>query len=185
MIILRKEQILLLLISLFFYSLAWSDPLNLWGDRFVKDIAVILPLSQGNNVLKQCSRVTPEHVTRFWQPSKTDIEQLEKDITGYLYQREISNQTIPYLNLQYARQYIGLELNGERLIYGNFLPYDKSITRDSLKVVSMICDDGPKWWGVSYNRTTQTFQDLAFDGPLEGQTDEQQQEAIKSSNMPK
>jgi uncharacterized protein len=121
----------------------------------------ILPVSLGKALLEQCSRNTPGAVSAYWEPSETEIDNLEKELVRYMAAREKVGSERPPAGA-YHRQYVGVISYGIRLIYGNFyLPGfgDPGTTRPM-----MICDGGPSLWGVVFDPKTNTFSDMEFNG---------------------
>jgi hypothetical protein len=75
---------------------------------------VVLPESLGTEVMKQCSRDTPQHIQHFWVPTTADILLLEKRLRRY----EVSNNAESRLQLTKShRQYIGFIKGNKRYIY--------------------------------------------------------------------
>jgi hypothetical protein len=130
------------------------------GGRF------ILPPSLGSEVLKQCSRPTPTRISKFWQPSVSDVEELELALPRFLAEREKSGRQVPPKDTPYHRQYVGFVENGERLIYANVYPSSvtKEATVNEATRPIAICDGGSAFWGVVYRVSTETFEEPHFNG---------------------
>jgi hypothetical protein len=124
----------------------------------------IFPASLGAKVLKQCSRVAPTKISKFWQPSASDVEQLELALPAFLIEREKSGKQVPPKGSPYYRQYVGFSENGERFIYGNFFPaYTETALHESTQPV-LVCDGGSAFWGVVYRVSTKSFDEPQFNG---------------------
>ena len=124
---------------------------------------VILPASHGAALLKQCSRSTPQNVSEFWQPSQSQIAVLEKSLPNFILARATRHEPIPDLR-PYHRQYVGVVVNGERLIYGNFYPSEKPFIKSSNSLPVVICDGGPAFWGILYSPKSGAFRELMRNG---------------------
>ena len=126
----------------------------------------ILPPSLGAEVLKQCSRLAPTKISKFWQPSASDVEQLELALPAFLIERVKSGKEVPSKGSPYHRQYVGFSENGERFIYGNFFPADtvKEMSLNESTRPVLVCDGGSAFWGVVYRVSTKSFEEPQFNG---------------------
>ena len=125
----------------------------------------ILPASAGQSLLRQCSRGTPANVSQFWNPSPEQIQKLESLLPQYLRQGTDRNASIPG-NVEYHRQYIGIVVDGKRLIYGNFYPASISDIFDEKSTPVIVCDGGASFWGVVFEPESSMFIDLQVNGPV-------------------
>jgi hypothetical protein len=132
------------------------------GGRF------ILPPSVGTEVLKQCSRPAPTNIAKFWQPSVSEVEELERALPKFLTEREKSGAQVPPKDAAYHRQYVGFIENGERFIYANVYP--SSVVREAApyeaKRPIVVCDGGSAFWGIVYRMSTRTFGEPHFNGKI-------------------
>jgi hypothetical protein len=123
--------------------------------------------SLGQELLKQCSRATPQGVSGFWKPSTHDIDELELALPKYLAAREKAGQQIPPKGESYHRQYIGFSIGSDRLIYGNFYPGSAATgfwkDKESKQALG-VCVGGPVFWGIVFRLSTKTFEDIRFNG---------------------
>jgi len=115
-------------------------------------------------VLDTCSRDSPGReagrVTGYWAPSRQQVEQLEA--------------ALPTLDAQvpkasdFDRQYVGIEMDGRKLIYLNafHLPDDADI--DPARQAIRVCDGGAQFWGAVFDPATAQFTDVRFNGALDG-----------------
>jgi hypothetical protein len=134
----------------------------------------VLPVSQGNRLLGQCSRPAPRHGNQFWQPSADQINELEIALQKYLETRESAGQPIPPKDLAFHRQYIGFirrvgsGLEEALFIYGNFYPERAASPRakkfDESAVPVAVCDGGDAFWGIIYRPSTHTIEEIRFNG---------------------
>lgn len=131
----------------------------------------VLTAEKAQTLAKQCSRISPGPVTGTWQPSASDIRELEAGLGV-----ELATQLMPEDAAKpddYYRQYAGLIVGGgRRIIYVNGLhrsaveraPEDQ---RESWKTEpAMICDGGSITFGVEYDPATKTFAKFAFNGRI-------------------
>ncbi len=125
----------------------------------------VLPIEIAPQVLKQCSRDTPQ-VDSFWIPKQAEIIQLEGQLIDFLNQKKKATYNTPYPQA-YDRQFIGIIQNGEKLIYGNFFPFKYSKTFHRLAEIIDVCDGFGSFWGVIYNPNTQQFSELRINGLAE------------------
>jgi hypothetical protein len=134
---------------------------------------VVLDTSQASAMMQQCSRWTPD-IQGNWIPSSSNIQSLE-DTLGCV--SRLVSKTCCYSGKsierpkEFLRQYLGIIVNGKKLIYVNAFPltefedYPPGVKPpDWHKVVISICDGGPDVWGVLYDPRDHTFSDLAING---------------------
>jgi hypothetical protein len=119
------------------------------GIRFARESRRILAPGHGEFLLSQCSRNTPHGVTSYWLPTSVDIDTLEQRLLLYLSKSENPPDG------EYAGTYVGILTNGKKLIYANFSPRSGP---------DMVCDGGPRFWGVVFDPLTNKFSDLEFNG---------------------
>ncbi len=127
--------------------------------------STLLPESEAKNVTKQCSRPSPEKFSDTWQPSKEEIEEMEANFSQ-IKKLRVKECCIQGAQIEkpeeYYMQYIGIIVNGEKLIYINaFGSFD--LPKSWKKFTVSVCDGGNAW-GVLYNSKTKKFFDLAING---------------------
>jgi hypothetical protein len=132
---------------------------------FPRTGAFILSPAGASGVLRQCSRTTPKSVAAFWVPSAQDVERLEARLSSALASRAAEGSVVPPGG-HYNRQYIGVVRNGVRLVYANVYDADAATTADQNEHGVVVCDGGPRFWGVVFNPTTGEFSDFSFNGGL-------------------
>jgi len=156
-------------VALVLFSLFGTGSL-LAGDAFLDAPATgrfILSPPSGKELLRQCSRPTPRDVAGFWRPSSHDVDELETSLSAYLEVRRKGNQAIPPSGQAYHRQYIGLTINSEQFIYGNFYPASavSDFWKDKqAKLALVVCDGGPAFWGIVFRVSTKSFEEIRFNG---------------------
>ncbi|MBB3856467.1 hypothetical protein FHY29_001840 [Xanthomonas arboricola] len=111
-------------------------------------------------VLDTCSRDSParhpDQVTGYWTPSQQQIEQLES-------RQDALTPTIPEPR-DFDRQYVGVVVQGQQLIYINAfkLPNDPPVK--PAKEAIRVCDGGSAFWGALYEPQTGAFSQIAVNG---------------------
>jgi hypothetical protein len=141
-------------------SLAQSPEMKLPGAG-----VFILPVNAGQSLLRQCSRGTPTNVSQFWNPSPEQIQKLESLLPQYVRHGTDRNPNIPD-NVEYHRQYVGIVVNGKRLIYGNFYPASVSDLFDEKSMPVVVCDGSASFWGIVFEPDSSAFLDLQVNGPV-------------------
>jgi hypothetical protein len=141
-------------------SLAQSAEMKLPGAG-----VFILPVNAGQSLLRQCSRETPANVSQFWNPSPEQIRKLESLLPQYVRHGTDRNPNIPD-NVEYHRQYVGIVVNGKRLIYGNFYPASVSDLFDEKSMPVVVCDGSSSFWGIVFEPDSSAFLDLQVNGPV-------------------
>ena len=125
----------------------------------------ILPISAGQSLLRQCSRSSPSNVSQFWSPSLEQIQRLERALPGYVRFNEGRKPVIAH-TVEYHRQYVGIVVNGKRLIYGNFYPTTVSDYFDEKSTPVVVCDGGASFWGIVFEPESSVFIELQINGPV-------------------
>ena len=144
---------------------SYSDVFPAYG-RF------LLPIHAAPSVLKQCSRAVPQGITAFWLPTEKEVEDLEISLFQYLETRHFLDsirqpESASLPPMIYHRQYVGIERNGTRLIYGNFYRYNDQSWRFEEQSRAVIgCDGSRKYWGIVYDPITRTFDEYEVNGFL-------------------
>jgi hypothetical protein len=123
----------------------------------------LLAPTKGAELLHQCSRNTPQGVDGFWTPSSHDVAELEALLEPFLRTGASGRSVLPID--QYHRQYIGFTKRGKHYIYGNFyaVPHAIVSSYEATEPV-LICDGGPRFWGIVFSIDSKSFMDLAFNG---------------------
>jgi hypothetical protein len=118
---------------------------------------VILKGQQAKDLLRQCSRATPEKVTAQWTPSKTQIDQLESKFPAF--KRTLKR---PKAQLSsFYRYYAGFIAGGRKIIYVDLFPKPSLAWRSQ---GMMVCDGGEQYWGVEFEVKTGEFVNVALSG---------------------
>lgn len=136
-------------------------------DSYEPPNAVVLNATQGEDLMKQCSRSTPE-VKKFWNLSNTDSELLEQNFNKLLSIRSKDGNRI--INLRnYGYQYLGVTIGKKDYIYINAfqLKSNKPVEEDhpTWKTSPVkACDGGAMFWGAIFNMETKEFSQLSFNG---------------------
>ena len=123
-----------------------------------------LPKSEAIAISHLCSRNGPK-VDGSWKPTKDDIELLESSISLISkLKSEDSRLAVHIANpSSYYRQYLGIVVDGRRLIYLNaFAP--GLLRSDWRERFVDICDGGTAVWGVLYDPEKREFSKLTTNG---------------------
>ena len=124
--------------------------------------AVIDP-GQAPIISEQCSRPNPPRYQATWTPSPEQIRQLEADLPQLNALAPPDNGAHPGDADAYVRQYFGLVVNGQRLIYLNgFL--EPMANKDWKQYAMVVCDGGASAWGAVYDPAGRRFSELRFNG---------------------
>ena len=112
-------------------------------------------------VLDTCSRPspaqTPGRVTGYWAPSRQQVEQLEAQLPTLATQ-------IPDVT-DFNRQYVGIELEGRKVIYLNAFRMPDHSDVDPSREAIRVCDGGRMFWGAVFDPATNQFSEVQFNGP--------------------
>ena len=135
-----------------------------WGIVFADANALAL--------VHQCSRTSPGPVQRTWTPTSQQIAQLDEELfaalTVQLIQRELNDKG--WQASDYYRQYGGLVIAGQRVIYVNGFHrqvVEKSQQPEAWKSSPIgICDGGELAFGVEYDPEAKTLAKFQFNGRL-------------------
>lgn len=137
------------------------------GDESLSDHSVILPVSEGPALMKQCSRGSPKDVDGYWSPTPSQVIEIEKRLPEMLSKSEVLSKSGYKLELSDSyRQYMGITVHGKKLIYLNSFPgpAKSGEFRDWRTKAATVCDGGFAFWGVVFDPTDNTFHDLEFNG---------------------
>ncbi|QJD67503.1 hypothetical protein HG421_07040 [Xanthomonas campestris pv. badrii] len=123
---------------------------------------IISRQSIAEQVLDTCSRDSPARqpgrISGYWAPSQQQIELLES-------RQDALTPTIAEPR-EYDRQYVGVVIQGQQLIYINAfkLPDDPPVkpAREAIRV----CDGGSAFWGALYDPQTGAFSEIAINASL-------------------
>jgi hypothetical protein len=127
---------------------------------------VMVP-EHARDLLRQCSRATPDKVQGVWTPSAAQIAEFETRLPPAL------AQVKPQHHAGYGRQYGGLIVGGRRLIYVNAFPAgaledmdkDRATWADkATHQAFVVCDGGEDFFGALYDPATKTFSEFKFNG---------------------
>ena len=139
------------------------------SDSLLPGHYVVLPEASAGDALRHCSRQSPSDVEGTWSPSEADIAQLEEDLPK-LARLKASLCCLAGTRISnpgwYFRQYIGLTIRGQRLIYINafFDPADHPGHPAWLQRPVDACDGGSGFWSAVYDPKRRRFSELAVNG---------------------
>jgi len=133
----------------------------------------IISLEKGNILLNQCSRSTPKNIDAYFNLSENEMIEIQENLKKIYKLRSsgccIKKVKIGNLN-QFAFQFIGVIIKGEKYIYINAFYSDKEgnlidIDSNEWKTKPIIvCDGGTNYWGALYDFKKKKFSQLSFNG---------------------
>ena len=116
-------------------------------------------------VFKQCSRPAPVPSQILPAPSKVELRQLEQAVERHISFEHAARRPTPPSTAPYARQYVAYELDGRRMIYGNYYPASHgAVAERSAGNAVVVCDGGAQFWGISFDPKTRKVESLSFNG---------------------
>ena len=127
----------------------------------------ILPSAQTTNLDRLCSRDVPGRVSGGWDPTPAQVAEAEARLSRFVV--ELRRPDRP-LNEDYYRQYLGVVINGDSLIYINLFPRwlverREPAGRDHWRTNFVnVCDGGDAFWGVLFDPKTLRFLSPRFNG---------------------
>jgi hypothetical protein len=129
----------------------------------------ILDASKGKQLLKQCSRPTPQKVKNFWNLSDADVTGLEKNFKKIA---DLNPQRNPTYNKildslgNYSYQYIGVIINKKKYIYINAFKSSLELYfNDWQTEPAKACDGLTSFWGVLFDPEKLEFKEFETNGP--------------------
>ncbi|HEY3814113.1 MAG TPA: hypothetical protein VGL66_12885 [Caulobacteraceae bacterium] len=124
---------------------------------------VILPESQTNTLLAQCSRSSP-HADAPWSPPPAEIRRLETELPAALAPEVVNEPHLAKAPTGWRRQYVGFLKHGRHMIYGNYFKAWGENDLDWRSQAMMVCDGGPSFFGVEYDADAHRIVHIAFNG---------------------
>ena len=117
----------------------------------------------------QCSRQSLTNVQSLWIPPADDVEKLEADLPRLHGQKSrlfcLTGTPLPD-PAGYDRQYVGVVMGGKRWIYVNaFSGVSAMLTLggvDPTRQLVRVCGGGAGLWGVLYDPSGRSFDQLAM-----------------------
>jgi hypothetical protein len=131
----------------------------------------ILPEAEGFVIAKLCSRRHPRAIEAVWTPDAPLVERLDRTL-GPLLQGALALNPRPRPSVtnaaQYYRQYVGVVVNGQRLVYINgFISNNRNDPTPPLVWRTRLIDGCDGWelhFGLEFDVLPGLFQNLAFNG---------------------
>ncbi len=140
------------------------------------EMVTLIAPSQGDQMIRTCSREGPSKADSYFTPTPREITAIENGTMDALrksrpdfakYFVETGNAERPFLWAEdpslYRRQYVGYVIDGQRMIYGNYLPATGSSYGDDNEPTT-VCDGGPAFFGVEYSLDRGKVIRIAFNG---------------------
>lgn len=109
--------------------------------------------------------VTNDQSLDYWTPSENDVEALENGLVPYLQSNpESFNGGTPVWEQleEYNRQYIGMILDGKKIVYANY--FCDSVETDWRKDFVFVMDGGDCFFQFKYDVDSAEFFDLQVNG---------------------
>ncbi len=130
--------------------------------------SVVLPGRLAKSVGAQCSRADFPDIDATWRPSVNDVQRMEADLYHLnspiaSASRSRSHAGHPLDVNDYHRQYVGIVVGGQHVIYINAL-HNSDVTSTWQTVPFNICDGGLGAWGCLYDPSNASFEALAING---------------------
>ena len=131
----------------------------------------IMPANHARDLLRQCSRNTPQGVQGTWLPDAAQIRELEAALPPALAKAPRHGE--PQVGQHYGRQYGGIVMAGRKYIYVNAFPlsvidFDGTdavvFAKKARSEAVIVCDGGPDFFGAVYDPLLKTIHDFAFNG---------------------
>jgi len=102
----------------------------------------------------------------YWTPPEADVRALEDGLSSFLQSNSdqfFVTQSPPWERLsEYQRQYIGLVIDGEQVIYANY--FCRSFDENWKKDFVLVLDGGACYFQFKYNPQSGEFFDLQVNG---------------------
>jgi len=135
--------------------------------RQISSNSVVLPKTQVEVLLHQCSRPTPDKVDGFWTVS----DRVAQNVDRYIY-KVSTLQSAGGIAInrpsEYFRQYGGVLISGKQFVYINAIRH-AALGQTELpwrtKAIT-ICDGGETSWGALYDPASGSFSQLAVNGSI-------------------
>lgn len=126
----------------------------------------VLSGKAAREVLRQCSRPTPEAGTAFFRPMPTQIDRLDRAVVSSRNGRlPAGARTLRGLRSGYAVEVVGIVRSGRRFVYGSYYPLSM---QEGLKSAStsptIVCDGGSRFFGAEIDAGTGRLVHIAFNG---------------------
>ena len=126
--------------------------------------SALMPPSEVEALLTQCSRPAPKGHTGTWEPTAADLRAMEsnfRQITQLLRNAGAEAADAEKYHMQYA----GIVVGDEKLIYINAFYRSRPGEWEEWKEKAVVvCDGGSGFWGALYDQKGKKFFDLHLNG---------------------
>ena len=142
----------------------------------LKDYTILNGI-EGEKLIKQCSRSSPENIEGFFKLSERDIDVVSEHFERIykLRSRQCCNAKGRVVRVgrvgnleEYIFQFTGVIIKEKKHLYINAFDREELdfILKDYdwHKIAVIICDGGPSYWGVLFNLEKKKFHKLAMNG---------------------
>ena len=103
----------------------------------------------------------------YWSPAKADVRALESGLPAYLQENQSAfymTETLIWEQLdEYNRQYVGIVLDGKKIIYASYLCQNGTDTEWKEQVI-FVADGGACYFQFKFDMSTGGFHDLQVNG---------------------
>ncbi len=133
---------------------------------------VVFPGAKALELARQCSRASPGPVQGTWTPSPQQISELDDQLLPALMVQLIQRELVDngWQATDYYRQYGGLIVGGQRIIYVN--GFHRHVVEQSPQAASWktaaigICDGGELAFGAEYDPESKSLEKFQFNGKV-------------------
>jgi hypothetical protein len=133
-----------------------------------KAVFSALPSVQVTHLEQLSSREGPERVTSGWDPTPSQVAQAEAQLPAFVTTNRRPERPLS----EYYRQYLGVVIDGKKLIYVNVFPRSVVNRRDLPEALRdywreefvSVCDGGDDFWGALFDLEKQLFFFPRFNG---------------------
>jgi hypothetical protein len=114
--------------------------------------SVALPVDQLDVLMRQCARAVPQGIKGAWPLTASDAAAVDTEVR-HLPSISVGNATIrtPFTS---ARQYLGVIIDGESLVYVNGYPPNAP---RAVGGATVTCGRGSGYWGALYDPRARQF----------------------------
>jgi hypothetical protein len=153
-------------------ALALSFVLLLWRSStasVAEEVAfAVLSSTQVTHLERLCSRESPGRISSGWDPAFSQIALAEARLHSFVTANRRPSRPLG----EYYRQYLGVVIDGRKLIYVNLFPRSLverrelgGVLRDHWRTDFVdVCDGGDAFWGVLFDPAARRFFSPRFNG---------------------
>jgi hypothetical protein len=142
--------------------------------RLIKFTPVKILGKKGVIVTQAFLRTSGLSAEGFWKPKRSQLKEIERALPIFLRKEKESRPSLAELSQvvalapKYRRQYVGMILNGRKVIWINCIPRKPDDGVDPFEKWNSelvdVSDGGPNFWGVVYDTERHSFDKLIVNG---------------------